>query len=204
LQGDRKLLGTMGVDITQSKRNEQQLLQSQKDLKRALAKMEVLSVTDGLTNLYNRRAFEEKLKEEFERARRYNLPLSLLMLDADNFKDFNDLLGHPAGDELLQSIAQMLKENARANDMTARYGGDEFAVILPNTDGKVAYHLAERLRWAARELCYDPHQVTISIGVAALSLDMADHRALVLTADNALYDAKRKGRNQVSNAIFKK
>jgi diguanylate cyclase (GGDEF)-like protein/PAS domain S-box-containing protein len=204
LQGDRKLLGGMGLDITQSKQYEQQLMQTQNDLKKALAKMEVLSVTDGLTDLYNRRAFEEKLKDEFERARRYNSPLSLLMLDADNFKEFNDLLGHPAGDDLLQSIARMLKDNARANDVTARYGGDEFAVILPNTDSKVAYHLAERLRWAARELCYDPHQVTISIGVAALSLDMSDHRALVVAADSALYDAKRKGRNQVSNIVFSK
>lgn len=204
LQDDRQLLGSMALDITQLKQYEQQLMQYQNDLKQALAKMEVLSVTDSLTGLYNRRAFEEKLRDEFERARRYNSPLSLLMLDADNFKEFNDLLGHPAGDGLLQSIARMLKDNARANDVTARYGGDEFAVILPNTDSKVAYHLAERLRWAARELCCDPHQVTISIGVAALSPAMADHRALVVAADNALYDAKRKGRNQVSNIVFNK
>lgn len=199
LQGSRKLLGSMGLDITQLKQAEKKLLRYQTDLKEALAKMEVLSVTDSLTNLYNRRAFEEKLEGEFERARRYNSPLSLLMLDTDNFKSFNDLLGHPAGDDLLQAIALMLKDNARANDVTARYGGDEFAVILPNTDSKVAFHLAERLRWAARELRYEPHQVTLSIGVAALRVDMIDHRALVVAADNALYDAKRKGRNQVSN-----
>jgi diguanylate cyclase (GGDEF)-like protein len=189
----------MGLDITKAKLYEQQLMKYQENLQKTLATMEVLSVTDSLTGLYNRRAFEEKLEGEFERARRYNLPLSLLMLDADNFKNVNDTLGHCAGDDLLRSIARMLKENARANDVTARYGGDEFAVILPNTDSKVAFHLAERLRWAAKELYHYPHQVTISVGVSALSPDMADQSGLVIAADNALYDAKRKGRNQVSN-----
>jgi diguanylate cyclase (GGDEF)-like protein/PAS domain S-box-containing protein len=199
LQAQRRLLGSMGLDITKAKLYEQQLMKYQENLQKTLATMEVLSVTDSLTGLYNRRAFEEKLEGEFERARRYNLPLSLLMLDADNFKNVNDTLGHCAGDDLLRSIARMLKENARANDVTARYGGDEFAVILPNTDSKVAFHLAERLRWAAKELYHYPHQVTISVGVSALSPDMADQSGLVIAADNALYDAKRKGRNQVSN-----
>lgn len=193
------LLACVGLDITEWKANEQQLMASQELLKRSLENLEVLSVTDGLTSLHNRRAFEEKLKEEFERARRYNLPLSLLMLDADRFKEFNDSCGHPAGDQLLREIALVLKNNARANDVPARYGGDEFAVILPNTDSKVAFHLAERLRRAAKMLCQDDRPVTVSVGVAALKPEMIDAQSLLVAADNALYDAKRKGRNRVSH-----
>lgn len=199
VEGQRRLLGCMGLDITRAKLYEQQMVQYQNDLKTTLGRLEVLSVTDGLTGLYNRRAFEDKLEEEYERARRYNSPLSLLMVDVDNFKNFNDTLGHTAGDDLLQSVARILNQNARANDVPARFGGDEFAVILPNTNSKVAFHLAERLRWAARELHCDPHQVTLSIGVSALSPEMTNRGALVMMADNALYDAKRRGRNQVSN-----
>lgn len=193
------LLACVGLDITDWKSNQQQLMASQELLKRSLESLEVLSVTDGLTGLHNRRSFEDKLKEEYERARRYNLPLSLLMLDADRFKEFNDSCGHPAGDHLLREIALILKQNARANDVAARYGGDEFAVILPNTDSKVAFHLAERLRRATKMLCSDGRLVTISVGVAALKPEMQDAHSLLVAADNALYDAKRKGRNRVSH-----
>lgn len=193
------LMACIGLDVTDWKANEQQLMASQEVLKRSLENLQILSVTDGLTGLHNRRAFEEKLKEEFERARRYNLPLSLLMLDADRFKEFNDSCGHPAGDHLLKEIALVLKQNARANDVAARYGGDEFAVILPNTDSKVAFHLAERLRRAAKSLCPQDRLVTISVGVSALRHDMHDAHSLLVAADNALYDAKRNGRNRVSH-----
>lgn len=193
------LLACVGLDVTDWKSNEQQLMASQELLRRSLASLEVLSVTDGLTGLHNRRSFEEKLKEEFERARRYNLPLSLLMLDADRFKEFNDSCGHPAGDHLLKEIALILKQSARANDLVARYGGDEFAVILPNTDSKVAFHLAERLRRATKMLCAEGRPVTISVGVAAMKPEIQDPHALLVAADNALYDAKRKGRNRVSH-----
>lgn len=189
----------VGLDITDWKANAQQLMDSQEVLKRSLENLEILSVTDGLTGLHNRRAFEEKLEEEFERARRYNLPLSLLMLDADRFKEFNDSCGHPAGDHLLREIALVLKQNARANDVAARYGGDEFAVILPNTDSRVAFHLAERLRCAAKALCHSDRMVTISVGVAALKPNTVDAHSLLVAADKALYDAKRRGRNRVSH-----
>lgn len=201
MQGKSALLATVGFDITDWKANEQQLMASQELLKRSLENLEVLSVTDGLTGLHNRRAFEEKLKEEFERARRYKLPLSLLMLDADRFKEFNDACGHPAGDHLLKEIAMTLKQNARANDIVARYGGDEFVVILPNTESKVAFHLAERLRRAAKVLCHSDQPVTISVGVAALTPTMLDPHGLLVSADKALYDAKRKGRNRVSHTV---
>lgn len=200
LGGPHRLMGGLGLEVTESKRYEQQLMQYQQELQRALQRMEVLSVTDGLTGLYNRRAFDEKLTEEFERARRYLLPLSLLLIDVDNFKQFNDAMGHTEGDGLLCSVAAMLKENARANDITARYGGDEFVVILPNTDSKVALHLAERLRANARGLCLSPFQVTLSIGVAALLPHMQAGRELIVSADTALYSAKRCGRNRVAGA----
>lgn len=201
MKGTQGLLASVGCDITEWKDNEQQLLASQELLKQSLENLEVLSVTDGLTGLHNRRAFEERMKEEFERARRYNLPLSLLMLDADRFKEFNDSLGHPAGDHLLKELAVILKQNARANDLPARFGGDEFAVILPNTDSKVAFHLAERLRRAVKALCFHDHLITISVGVAALRPEMSEAHALLVAADQALYDAKRKGRNRVSHSF---
>lgn len=200
LGGPHRLMGGLGLEVTESKRYEQKLMQYQQELQHALQRMEVLSVTDGLTGLYNRRAFDDKLAEEFERARRYRLPLSLLLIDVDNFKQFNDAMGHTEGDELLCSVAAMLKENARANDITARYGGDEFAVILPNTDSKVALHLAERLRSNARGLCLRPFQTTLSIGVAALLPHMQAGRELIVSADTALYSAKRCGRNRVAGA----
>jgi diguanylate cyclase (GGDEF)-like protein/PAS domain S-box-containing protein len=201
MQGGPALLASVGFDITDWKANEQQLMASQELLKRSLENLEILSTTDGLTGLHNRRAFEDKLKEEFERARRYKLPLSLLMLDADRFKEFNDTCGHPAGDHLLKEIALTLQQNARANDVVARYGGDEFVVILPNTDSKVAFHLAERLRRAAKALCHSDQPVTISVGVSALKSTMLDPHSLLVAADKALYDAKRKGRNRVSHAV---
>lgn len=199
MKGRQAMLASVGFDITDWKANEQQLMASQELLKRSLENLEVLSTTDGLTGLHNRRAFEDRLKEEFERARRYNLPLSLLMLDADRFKEFNDACGHPAGDHLLKEIALILKGNARANDVVARYGGDEFAVILPNTDRSVAFHMAERLRRAAKVLCHPDQPVTISVGVSALKSTMLDAHSLLVAADKALYDAKRKGRNRVSH-----
>ena len=201
MKGSEAMLASVGFDITEWKANEQQLMASQELLKRSLENLEVLSATDGLTGLHNRRVFEERLKDEFERARRYNMPLSLLMLDADRFKEFNDTCGHPAGDNLLKEIALILKSNARANDIVARYGGDEFAVILPNTDSDVALHLAERLRRSAKALCHPEQSITISVGVAALKSTMLDPHSLLAAADRALYDAKRKGRNQVSRTI---
>jgi len=200
LGGSHRLIGGMGLEVTDSKRYEQQLVKYQQELQQALQRMEVLSVTDALTGLYNRRAFDEKLAEEFERARRYRFPLSLLLIDVDNFKMFNDAMGHAEGDELLRLVAAMLKENARANDITARYGGDEFVVILPNTESKVALHLAERLRMNARGICLAPFQITLSIGVAALLPHMQEERELIVSADTALYTAKRCGRNQVVGA----
>ncbi|NOX88060.1 MAG: diguanylate cyclase [Calditrichaeota bacterium] len=162
-----------------------------------------LSYTDGMTGLHNFRYFSLRLNEEVIRHKRMKTALSLLILDVDNFKNYNDTLGHPAGDEVLRKIAQILKQTARENDIVARYGGEEFAIILPGTDRNGAKVVAERIRETI-EKTYFIHEeiqpqgkVTISIGVASMPKNAKSAEELTLKADAALYYAKRHGRNQV-------
>ncbi len=182
------------------RRQLKELQDSESRLEAALAKLEVLSSTDSLTGLYNRRALDERLKTEFERARRYNLDLSFLMIDVDRFKEFNDRFGHPAGDDMLRQVAGTLQNNARAPDFVARYGGEEFSVILPNTGREAALAIAERILHLVSTLPAST-PTTVSIGVASLPgaapevVRMADPQALVTAADAALYQAKKDGRN---------
>ncbi len=169
------------------------------------ARLRDLSLVDGLTGIANRRRFDEVLLREWARARRDGRPLSLLMVDVDHFKDYNDRYGHPAGDACLQQIAMAIDGIAhRAADQTARYGGEEFAVILPNADAATAATMAEKIRAGVAALGR-PHEasdtaafVTISIGVATTIPAQASNAAnLVAAADKALYEAKRSGRNRV-------
>lgn len=205
LKTKQKMLGGVALDITENKLYEQQLEEYQQKLESMLVQFEILSSTDVLTGLKNRRAFDEKLTEEFDRAQRYHLSLSLLMIDVDRFKKFNDSFGHPAGDELLKSVARVMQENARSHDTIARYGGEEFAVILPNTGREGTLIIAERLRRAVAIL-HPEHPVTISIGVSSLNLSMSeatamtDAGALIQAADTALYKAKQNGRNRICEA----
>lgn len=198
----QRMLGGIAIDITEIKLYEKQLEEYQHELEGTLAKLEILSSTDVLTGLKNRRAFDEKLKEEFDRAQRYHLSLSFLMVDIDRFKQFNDEFGHAAGDALLKTIAQVLKKTARSHDTAARYGGEEFAVILPNTSREGALIIAERLRRAVATFP-GPIRVTVSIGISSLNLSMSeatamtDANALVSSADIALHKAKQNGRNRV-------
>jgi diguanylate cyclase (GGDEF)-like protein len=150
-----------------------------------------------LTGLYNHRYFYHLLETELKRARRYGRSLSLIMLDIDHFKQFNDRFGHLSGDEALRCLAQILRKNSRGVDMVARYGGEEFAIILPETDLPQGSIQAERLRAAAAEQEWPESQLTISLGAAALTADMARAEDLVRDADRALYEAKNAGRNQV-------
>jgi len=202
-----RLLGGVAIDITQNKIYQHELENYQRRMETTLAKLEILSSTDELTGLKNRRMLDERLLEEFSRARRYHLPLSFLMLDVDEFKQFNDQFGHPAGDEVLQLVAGVMQKNARSHDMVARYGGEEFAVILPSTGRDRALSIAERIREAVERLeLVNP--ITISIGVA--SIDPDEPATLVLKrveeivelADQALYRAKQAGRNCVHEAIY--
>jgi len=177
------------------------------DNARLHAAAKVLAHTDAMSGLANRRAFDEVLHNELLRAHRYNMPLSLIILDLDSFKRFNDQYGHPAGDERLKEIAEMLKENVREPDVAARYGGEEFAVILPNTAKGGAIRLANRLCKSAESRAPNPAQndgaipgYTISLGVATFPEDAATAEDLLLAADNAELMAKRLGKNRVFSA----
>ena len=172
-----------------------------------VAKVEHQAVTDGLTGLYNYRYFYNCIDQEYKRAVRYNRPLSLLMLDIDYFKNYNDTYGHVMGDLILKNIAKMIKNNVRDVDTVVRYGGEEFAVILPETFEKEAYDIAERIRAAVEK---DKVQledggnsvgVTVSIGVAG-SGEAESYHQLIHFADEALYAAKNADRNCVR--IYKK
>ncbi|RZT10413.1 PAS domain S-box-containing protein/diguanylate cyclase (GGDEF) domain-containing protein [Duganella sp. CF402] len=174
------------------------------DEKRAQVALEQLATRDGLTGLANRRCFDDTLNAEWQRALRQQQPLSLLMVDVDNFKQYNDAYGHLGGDECLQRIATAVSSEMRANDLVARYGGEEFAVILPNQSLKGAAIVAERIRCRVEQLRLPnlgskQHVVTVSIGAAtALAAPENDPSQLVATADSALYRAKHMGRNRIS------
>ena len=174
------------------------------DEKHAQVALEQLATRDGLTGLANRRCFDDTLQAEWQRALRQQQPLSLLMVDVDNFKQYNDAYGHLGGDECLQRIAGAVSSEMRANDLVARYGGEEFAVILPNQSLKGAAIVAERIRCRVEQLHLpnlgsQQHVVTVSIGAAtALAAPGSDPSQLVATADSALYRAKHMGRNRIS------
>ena len=177
------------------------------DNARLHARVTSLALTDGMTGLFNRRAFDQFLETEITRAQRYNHALSLIMIDMDSFKEFNDTYGHPAGDERLKAIANILLENMRDPDVAARYGGEEFAIILPHTAKEGAIFLAERLREIAEEQTlsepgansYIPGY-TISLGVATFPYDGITSSSLLRAADNAEMNAKRLGKNRVCAA----
>jgi diguanylate cyclase (GGDEF)-like protein len=154
-----------------------------------------LSRTDPLTGLRNIRAFEERLADEVVRAQRYHTPLSLLMADVDRLKAINDRGGHHAGNVALRAVANALRGDARQTDLAARVGGDEFALIAPNTDADAASGLAERVR---ERVAAHATGVTISVGVATLGDECLDPVALLRAADAALYQAKILGRNRVT------
>jgi diguanylate cyclase (GGDEF)-like protein len=164
---------------------------------RLFAETRRLANTDALTGLYNHRYFYHLLDAEMKRARRYGRALSLIMIDIDHFKQYNDRYGHLAGDEALRCLAQILRKNSRRVDSAARYGGEEFAIILPETDLTQAGVQAERMRTASLEQQWPEGHLTISAGAATLTPTMSKVEDLVREADRALYQAKAAGRNQV-------
>lgn len=165
-----------------------------------------LSYRDSLTGLFNRRYFEETLAQEIRRAERYKMPLTLIMVDIDHFKRYNDTHGHPQGDEVLKLVSAILLKNTRQVDVVARYGGEELVLILPLTPKEPALLVAEKLRRTIEEAPLPGEQVmpsrklTISLGVATYPGDATTASGLVLSADRALYQAKQAGRNRVVGA----
>ena len=161
------------------------------------AQLAELAATDGLTGLRNSRHLRKALPAAFSMAARTQRPLSVIMLDVDFFKAYNDAFGHPAGDEVLRRLGAILCRMTRAHDLAARYGGEEFAVLLPATDTEAARVFAERVRAAIATTPWPLRPVTASLGVATSRTGVSDGEALLAQADDALYRAKRAGRNRV-------
>lgn len=157
-----------------------------------------LAITDPITELNNHRHFQDVLKIESQRALRHSRSLSLLMIDIDHFKKFNDRFGHPAGDKLLKEVSQRIIKSVRNLDTVARYGGEEFAVLMPDTLSEDAFKVGERIRQSLEATPFDvlhrPEKVTVTISVGVASLK--PHQNLVEEADKALYKAKNSGRNR--------
>ena len=178
------------------------LLRDITEQKNVQEKLQQLALTDPLTGLFNRRQFFELAQHEFKRSRRYGHAQSILILDVDHFKNVNDTYGHAAGDAVLQDLAQKCSEQLRSFDVMARYGGDEFILMLPETESDKASQTAERLRQVIEsnrlETVSGPLQVTISFGIATLEeSDEISLDDLIDRADTALYIAKNNGRNQI-------
>jgi two-component system cell cycle response regulator len=180
---DANLIRIYVTDITQRKRNE--------------AEIHLLATTDSLTGISNRREFSRALEAEMERAKRYGSPLSLLMYDLDHFKRVNDSFGHDTGDDVLRVVTQVVTGNTRKVDVAARWGGEEFVVLMPQSDLAAASHAAEKLRLAIEQTRFDKvGTLTVSFGVTEL-VPQDDPNTLLKRVDDALYLAKENGRNRV-------
>jgi diguanylate cyclase (GGDEF)-like protein/PAS domain S-box-containing protein len=195
-------------DITDSKQNERRLEDAQRKLRQQQdmlqdvnSKLTELAALDGLTQLRNRRAFQERLEDETRRWRRHGNDVSLVLLDIDHFKSYNDTYGHPKGDEVLRAVGRLLRRSIRAADFAARYGGEEFAIILPNTNAAGSMHVAETLRRAIEGATWEDREITASIGVATMSEEISTPEELVDAADRALYRSKQAGRNRVTAGV---
>jgi diguanylate cyclase (GGDEF)-like protein len=195
-------------DITRRKENELELRRASQRLQLKISEIEALQVKlkeqairDHLTGLYNRRYLQEALESELHRAKRDSLPLSLVLMDIDRFKNCNDSYGHKAGDLVLQALADMLTDTTRKEDIICRYGGEEFLVVLPGTLAEVARERTELWRQKFQELCvlFDDVEIstTLSAGIACFPVDGDSMDRLLTVADNALYKAKQTGRNRV-------
>jgi diguanylate cyclase (GGDEF)-like protein len=182
-------------DVTDVATNRLQLQAANRELQR-------LSSTDRLTGLFNRGHWEEMLRQDYARHRRYDSNAALVMFDIDHFKKVNDNYGHQAGDAVIQQTANIIRQNMRDADIAGRYGGEEFVVLLPDTDSDGAVMFAERLRQSieAHEVIHESHRIrfTISLGIADLSLPTSGYAQLIERADNALYASKSAGRNRVT------
>ena len=191
---EQELTARLGTQIRRKRYNQ--------ELRSSVAQTIELAITDGLTGLHNRRYLDSHLQTLFERAASRQRPLSLLISDIDRFKRINDTHGHAAGDDVLREFARRLRKNVRGIDLACRYGGEEFVVVMPDTEQAVAERVAERIRQEIEMLPFGPEgaaalDVTVSIGVASISPAADTLEALLKRADGALYEAKKSGRNRV-------
>jgi diguanylate cyclase (GGDEF)-like protein len=206
------VLSVLGVRliglIAQSEHTQLELQEAKAALELLNRSLEQLTLQDSLTGLGNRRLFDTALRGEFERARRAATSLALIMIDVDYLKRFNDIYGHPAGDDCLRKLGQtLIVVGTRPSDVAVRYGGEELAMLLPDTDAQGGAAVAERFRLAVLACAIahagnPEHVVTVSIGVAACrpGQDSVSRESLVQSTDKALYAAKTGGRNRVCNA----
>ncbi|HLJ55890.1 MAG TPA: diguanylate cyclase, partial [Chthonomonadaceae bacterium] len=176
-----------------------ELQASNRTLERLNSQLEALATTDCLTGLNNHRRFQETLRSEIERAARTGSTLSVLLLDVDEFKAYNDTYGHPAGDTVLKMLGDILRDTARSSDLVSRYGGEEFAIIVTDSDAEGAMFAAERFRVAIESAPWPERRITASFGVATQSAAANDPAALVALADSALYRSKNRGRNCITH-----
>jgi diguanylate cyclase (GGDEF)-like protein len=201
-----RLIGTV-MDITERKQAEHIAKEAsialefqKKALEEANTRLENLATSDGLTGLRNRRALDSQLDQEFARSSRYKATLSLLLMDIDFFKKYNDSFGHQAGDDVLRAVAELLQNGTRESDIVARYGGEELCIVLPETNVVEAFRIAERLRLAVANHPWEKQKVTVSMGISTYQSGMRTAHDLVLAADQALYISKAEGRNRVTLA----
>jgi diguanylate cyclase (GGDEF)-like protein/PAS domain S-box-containing protein len=194
------------VDLTQRQHAEERIAQQAALLQLANARLAELASTDSLTSLWNRRAFLDQLDIQLEQSVRSARPVSVLILDIDHFKPYNDQHGHLAGDEILRCTARVLRDSARRSDFVARIGGEEFGIILPDADRDGAVKLAERFRAAIEATSWPRRSITISIGAATVAFRSAVPRPeppecsqVLAAADRALYSSKERGRNRVTH-----
>lgn len=201
---EEPVLQVIARDMTFKHESEKKLQALLAELQSANKKLEDLSTHDAMTGLWNYRTFALKLEEEHARASRYKKPYSLVYCDLDHFKNFNDRNGHPAGDTLLRAFSKILIAASRNTDLPCRYGGEEFAVLCPETPAEGALILAERIRKEVEKTAFEHGEgqpggrVTVSIGVATFPDHANQAKALLEAADQALYASKKAGRNRVS------